>query len=239
MKKTLAVAPLLLLVCLLHPLSGSGQNFYKEKISRDHYFQAGLGVGAMYADNSGRIRGLDVKIGPAASVTYGRKIQPQLDLRGYLGFQRSKSQDLDYFTPQVIDTWEAGGQAIGSKNNMIFLDLMPTLQLFGSENHTRRKRFNLYLGTGIGLLLNLSEETRIEGTGNTSSNHTRIVGYLPVRGGLSYKLDLYTDIAFEGTALVSFSDQLDGNEGFNRFNDYPVSGQLIFRRYINPIKGVN
>ncbi|WP_154858547.1 hypothetical protein [Cyclobacterium xiamenense] len=239
MKKLLSVISLLLLAAPLLPLRVSGQNFYKEKISRNQYVQAGLGLGAMYSDNSGRFRGLDVKIGPAASVAYGRKLHPHLDLRGYLGYQRTQSQDQDYFTPQTIASWEANGQAIESKNNLIFLDLMPTLQLFSSENHTQRKRLNAYLGAGLGLLLNLNEETRIEGNETSSSNHSRIVGYVPVRGGLSYKLNLYTDIALEGSLFLTFSDELDGNVGFNQFNDYPVSGQLVFRRYINPLRGVD
>lgn len=237
MKKILSIFPFLLAAALFFPFTVSSQNFYKEKVSRNQYYQVGLGLGAMYADNAGRFRGLDVKTGPAVSLTYGRKIHSNINLNANLGYQHTRSQDQDYFTPQVIDTWRSTGQAVGSKNNMIYLDLMPTLHIFGSENHTQRKRVNVYMGTGLGLLLNLNEETRLEANGPARSNNSRIVGYIPVKGGLSYRLNLYTDIAFEGNLLMTFSDQLDGNEGFNRFNDYPVSGQLIFRHYLNPLKG--
>lgn len=237
MKRIRSSIPFLLAATLFFPLTVSSQNFYKEKVSRNQYYQVGLGLGAMYADNSGRFRGIDVKTGPSVSVTYGRKIHSNIDLRGNLGYQRTQSQDQDYFSSLVIDTWRSTDQAVGSKNNLINLDLMPTLHIFGSENHTQRKSFNVYVGTGLGLLLNLNEETRLEVNGPERTNKSRVVGYIPVRGGLSYRLNLYTDIALEGSLLLTFSDQLDGNEGFNRFNDHPVFGQIVFRHYLNPLKG--
>ncbi|MDN3688491.1 outer membrane beta-barrel protein [Cyclobacterium jeungdonense] len=237
MKKILSTIPFLLAAALLFPLTVSSQNFYKEKVSRNQYYQVGLGLGAMYADNSGRIRRVEVKTGPSVSFTYGRKIHSHIDLRGNLGYQRTQSQDQDYFSTQVIEAWRTSGQALASKNNQVYLDLMPTLHIIGSENHTQRKRINLYMGTGFGMLLNLNQETRLESNGPETSNNSMVVGYIPVRGGLSYKLNLYTDIAFEGSILLTFSDKLDGNEGFNRFNDHPVAGQIVFRHYINPLKG--
>ncbi|WP_439482684.1 hypothetical protein [Cyclobacterium plantarum] len=238
MKKEIIITTLALFTGFLCSNTLYGQNFYKEKISRNQYLQAGLGLGAMYADNSGRFRGLEVKTGPSVSFTYGRKIHSNVDLRGNLGYQRTQSQDQNYFTNQVVQSWRENGQAVGSKNNLIYLDLMPTLHIVGSTNHTQRKRVNLYLGTGLGLLFNLSEVTNLSENGSERKKRSQAVPYIPVRGGLSYRLNLYTDIAIEGSVLMTFSDELDGNVGFNRFNDYPVSGQIVFRRYLNTIKSV-
>ncbi|SHN29556.1 hypothetical protein SAMN04488057_11764 [Cyclobacterium lianum] len=238
MKKQTNIYLIVLLTGFFSYQSLSAQNFYKEKISRNQYFQAGLGLGAMYADNSGRFRGLEVKTGPSVSFAYGRKIHSNIDLRTNLGYQRTQSQDQNYFSDQVVASWRGSGEAIGSKNNMIYLDVMPTLHIVGSENHTQRKRVNLYIGTGIGMLLNFNETTTIDANGSETNNRSHVVGYIPVRGGLSYRLNLYTDIALEGSILITFSDELDGNVGFNRFNDYPVSGQVVFRRYLNPIRGM-
>ena len=38
-----------------------GQNFYKEKISRDNFLQVGIGLGTLYADNLGSLRLLEAK----------------------------------------------------------------------------------------------------------------------------------------------------------------------------------
>jgi len=59
-----------------------------------------------------------------------------------------------------------------------------------------------------------------------------------VKAGVSYRFDLYTDIALEGTVMFTFSDKIDGNVGFNRFNDYPMIGQIVVRRYLDPFKKV-
>lgn len=240
MKKKIIVTTFALITGFLCSHTLFGQNFYKEKISRNQYLQGGLGLGTMYADNYGGIRKFNVKFSPGLSFTYGRKLHNNIDLRGNFGFQNMQGQDLDYFNPQVISSWQENGQAVGSKNNMFFLDITPTIYLFGSENHTRRRKINIYTGTGLGLLLNFSKETRLESNGTQSStNNTHLAAYIPIRGGISYKLNLYTDISLEGTVMMVFSDSLDGNIGFNRFNDRPLIGQIVFRRYLNPIKGLD
>ncbi|MFO7823534.1 MAG: hypothetical protein R6V72_06320 [Cyclobacterium sp.] len=239
MKKGIIITVLALITGSFCSHTLLAQNFYKEKISRNQYLQGGLGLGTMYADNYGGIRKFNVKFGPTLSFAYGRKLHNNIDLRGNFGFQNMRSQDQDYFNTQVIDSWQENGQAVGSKNNMLFLDLMPTIYVFGSENHTSRKKVNIYTGTGLGLLLNFNEETRLGSNGSQTSNHTHLVPYIPIRGGISYKLNIYTDISLEGTLMMAFSDKLDGNIGFNRFNDRPLTGQIVFRRYLNPIKAVD
>lgn len=228
----------LVLVSGLSLGSSNGQNFYKEKVPRNNFLQGGIGLGTIYADNAGGIRNLDLLLRPGLSFTYGRKIHKNFDVRANLGYQRYKSQKIDYYSPVVIEVWSGRDQAITSKNNLLYLDVIPSFYLFGSNNHTSRKKINVYGGAGLGLLFNANQTVKKHISGFSEHKETQVTGYIPFKGGLSYRLDLYTDIAFEGTLMLTFSDNLDGNEGFNRLNDHPLIGQIVIRRYLNPFKSI-
>ncbi|EPR65116.1 hypothetical protein [Cyclobacterium qasimii] len=218
--------------------SANGQNFYKEKVPRNSFLQAGVGLGTIYADNAGGVRNLTLLLRPGLSFTYGKKIHKHWDVRANIGYQRYKSQDASYYGPTIVQTWIARDQAVTSKNNLLFLDVIPSFYLFSSENHTRRSKINVYGGAGIGLLMNSNQTTKIDFNGTSNHKDTQLTGYIPLKGGLSYRLDIYTDIAFEGTLMLTFSDNLDGNEGYNRLNDHPMIGQIVIRRYLNPFKSI-
>ncbi|MBI0399786.1 hypothetical protein [Cyclobacterium marinum] len=213
-----------------------GQNFYKEKISRDNFLQAGLGLGTLYADNLGSIRMLDILLRPGLSASYGRKIHKHFDIRANIGYQRYRSQDIDYYPATVTQSWLINNQAFASKNDLLFFDVAPNFYLFGSDNHAFRSRINAYGGTGLGMLINFKKTTNVTFNGVVNSKDIQAVAYIPFRAGLSYSYDLYTDIALEGTLMMTFSDTLDGNEGFNRLNDIPIFGQIIIKRYLHPFK---
>jgi len=222
----------------LNITSANGQNFYKEKFSRNNFLQAGIGLGAIYSDNSGSTRKFDFPKRPGLSFTFGRKIHKHLDVRANLGYQRTRSQDLGYYSPTVMEVWRSRDQAATSKNNLVFLDVLPSLYLFGSDNHTKRKPINVYGGAGLGLLMNFNKTTKLDLEGSSNHKDVQLTGYVPVKAGVSYRFDLYTDIALEGTVMFTFSDKIDGNVGFNRFNDYPIIGQIVVRRYLDPFKKI-
>jgi hypothetical protein len=225
----------LFLAIALNLGSASGQNFYKEKVSRNNFLQAGIGLGALYSDNAGYFGNLDFLLRPGLSISYGQKFHENFDIRANLGYQRTRGQFLDYYPTQILEIWRASDQAISSKNHMLFLDVIPSLYLFGSDNHTKRSKINAYGGIGLGLLMNF--KTTINFDLNTNFK-TQAVGYVPVKVGTSYRFDLYTDIALEGTVMFTFSDDLDGNVGYNRFNDFPFMGQIVIRRYLDPLKKI-
>jgi hypothetical protein len=215
--------------------SVNGQNFYKEKIPRNNFLQAGIGLGALYSDNAGSFGNFDFLLRPGLSLSYGRKFHEHLDIRANFGYQRTRGQFLGYYGPQVLEVWRARDQAISSKNNLLFLDVIPSLYLFGSDNHTKRSKINAYGGIGLGLLMNFNTTINFDLDTHYSAQP---IGYLPMKAGTSYRFDLYTDIALEGTVMFTFSDKIDGNVGFNRFNDYPFMGQIVIRRYLDPFKKI-
>jgi hypothetical protein len=225
------------ILCLF--LQAEAQNFYKEKIAREKYVQVGAGPSFMYADNSGGLRNIDFNIRPAVSASIGKKLNSFFDLKGTIGYQFYKSQDMEYFSDNFISLWGEKNYALETRSNIIFMDIMPTAHLFRFTNHALRRNFDIYAGTGLGFLMAINQELKIKNEQTYSDNKLRSTFYIPLRGGLSYKLGLYDDISLEGSLLLTFSDMVEGTSGFNRFNDHLLQGQIVYRRYLSSIRTIN
>ncbi|WP_155906952.1 hypothetical protein [Lunatimonas lonarensis] len=226
------------LFLLFHHVS-HGQSFYKEKIPRENYLQAGFGPSFMYADNGGSLARLDFNVRPSLSVSYARSINSHVDLRTTFGYQFYKSREMSYYNSNIIDGWVQREQAVEASSNIIFADVMPTFNLFQQDGHAYRNQINLYGGAGLGILMAINRETMVKNHATYIENKIRSSVYLPVRGGICYKLDLYSDLAFEAGFLVSFSDKIDGLNQYNAFTDILFQGQIVYRRYLSKFRGVN
>lgn len=224
------------LVCLI--VEAEAQNFYKEKISREKYVQLGAGPSFMYADNAGGLRNIDFSVKPAISASIGKKINSFFDLKGTLGYQFYKSQDIDYFNNDLISLWGEQNNAVETRSNIIFMDILPTAHLFKFTNHALRRNFNIYAGAGLGYLLAINQELRYKNEQTYPENKLRSTFYMPLRGGISYKLGLYDDLSLEGSLFLTFSDKIEGTAGYNRFNDHLLQGQIVYRRYLSSLKAV-
>jgi hypothetical protein len=224
----------LFLGLLLYGNLGLAQNFNKDIIPRINNFYFGIGPSFMYADNGGGLRNSQFKLRPAASISYGRKINSFLEIKGSFGYQMLESQDPSYYRDSVIRNWAESGQAIAMKGRAFYLDLMPIFYLFPFERHIDRK-FNIYAGIGLGVMRVDKEEVKITFNNMPSiEDRTLSLTYLPMRAGLSYRIGPHSDLALEGTIMATFSDEVDGNAGFNRFNDHLFQGQIVFKRYLSP-----
>jgi hypothetical protein len=209
-----------------------GQNFNKDIIPRDNSLYIGIGPAFMYADNGGGVRNSKFKMRPAATIAYGRKVNSFLEIKGSLGYQMLESQDPSYFSDEAIRKWMETGQALGMKGNGYYLDLMPVLNL-PVARHIDRKAVNIYAGIGLGVMVVDKEEARVINHTPVVENKTMSLTYVPIRGGISYRIGPHSDVALEGTMLATFSDEIDGNVGFNRFNDHLFQGQIVFKRYLS------
>lgn len=209
------------------------QNFNKEIIPRINTVSLSFGPSFMYADNAGGLRSSQFKIRPAASLSYGRKINSYMDVMGTLGFQMLESQDPKFYSDSVLRRWVAAEQAIGVKGNAFYVDLMPVFYL-PFDRHIDRNELNIYAGVGVGVMVVHKEEARIINNTPTAVNKTLSLAYVPIRGGVSYRIGDHGDLAVEGTFLATFSDEIDGNVGFNRFNDHLFQGQVVYKRYLSP-----
>lgn len=210
----------------------AGQNFYKEKISRDNILTIGIGPSFAYLDNGGQYRDLNFKINPAISVALTKKLNPTFDLRTTLGYQYISSGGNPSYT--VRDAWYEDFASFTAKGPVYYFDVIPSMNLIRFNNHMHRSLVNLYGGFGLGVLHSKTEQTKSYESEEVPTKHQITTGYVPVRAGLSFKIGPYSDIAGEGTMMWTFTDNLDGNVGFNKFGDHLFQAQIVYRRYFVP-----
>jgi hypothetical protein len=208
------------------------QNFYKERISKDNIVTIGFGPSFAYLDNGGQYRDFNFEIKPSFSIALTRKLNSTFDLRSTLGYQYISSGGNPPFT--VTDIWFENFSSYTAKGPVYYFDVIPSINLIKFDNHMYRSLFNLYGGFGLGVMHVRTEQTKSFSSEEKPTKHQTTTGYVPVRAGLSYKLGPYSDIAGEGTMLLTFTDNLDGNVGFNRYGDHLFQAQLVYRRYFVP-----
>lgn len=209
------------------------QNFQKEIIPRLNNIYLGIGPSFMYADNAGGLRNSEFKMRPAGSFGYGRKINSFMEVRGTFGYQMLESQDPNYYGDSVLRHWVETEQALGIKGNAFYFDVMPMFHL-PFERHIDRSDLSIYAGVGVGVMLVDKEEARVTNNTPTVVERSLSAVYIPIRGGVSYRIGDHGDLALEGTLLATLSDEIDGNVGFNRFNDHLFQAQIVYKRYLSP-----
>lgn len=225
---------LILISLLIYSVSSHGQNFHKDIIPRVDNIYIGIGPSFMYADNGGGLRNYQFKVRPAASLAYGRKINRFIEVKGTFGFQMLESQDPNYYPDSTLLKWAETGQAIGIKGNAYQLDIMPVFHLTPFDRHIERTDVNVYAGIGLGVMLVDKEEARVQNNEPGVSKSAVSTVYVPMRGGISYRIGPHHDIALEAGFLATFTDDLDGNAGHNRFNDHLFQGKIVYKRYLSP-----
>ncbi|MBC6368489.1 hypothetical protein DDT91_16995 [Algoriphagus sp. AK58] len=208
------------------------QNFYKERISRDNVFSIGVGPSFAYLDNGGQYRDFNFAIKPSVSFGLTKKLSPLAELRTTAGAQWISSGGNPSFV--IRDRWYFDNASFTAKGQAFYFDMMPSFYLIPFSNHMYRSKFNLYGGAGLGVMQITTQQTKSFNPEEEPTKQSITTGYVPVRAGLSYKLGPYSDIAGEGTMLWTFSDNLDGNVGNNRYGDHLFQAQIVFRRYFVP-----
>jgi hypothetical protein len=219
-------------VMLASTLLAEAQNFYKERISRDNVLSIGAGPSFAYLDNGGQYRSFDFEIKPAVAVSLTRKITSTMDVRATLGMQSISSGGNP---PTALrDQWFANFSSFTVRGSAFYFDVIPSFNLIRFSNHMHRSKVNLYGGAGLGVLHAFTEQTKSFSPDETPTKHQTTTGYVPVRAGLSVKIGPYSDIAGEGTMLWTFTDNLDGNVGSNRYGDHLFQAQIVYRRFFRP-----
>ncbi len=212
------------------------QSFYEEKISKDYILTIGAGPSFAYLDNGGPYRDFHFAIKPSISVALSKKLTSAIDLRATAGYQYVSSGGNTSMS--VANTWQRNASAFTAEGPAFYFDVIPSVNLVRFSNHMYRSLFNLYGGLGLGVLYSKTEQTYSYDSEEVPTKHETTTAYVPVRAGLSYRLGAYSDIAGEGTMMWTFTDNLDGNVGFNRFGDHLFQAQIVYRRYFRP-KGTN
>lgn len=223
---------LLLLVLLTLGFDSTAQNFYKERVSRDNVLTVGLGPSFAYLDNGGQYRDYKFAINPAFSLALTRKLNSIMELRTTGGIQWISSGGNPPIP--IRDKWFFSNASFTAKGPAYFFDVIPSFYLIPFSNHMHRPKVNLYGGAGLGVLHSITKQTKSFSPEETPKRQAMTTGYVPVRAGLSLKIGPYSDIAGEGTMLWTFTDNLDGNVGSNKYGDHLFQAQIVFRRYFIP-----
>lgn len=230
MNKFLSIS--FLVIILASSQSVKAQNFYKEKISRDNILSIGIGPSFAYLDNGGAYRRFNFEIKPSISASIAKRLTPMFDLRATTGVQWISSGGNP--STQVRDYWYANNSAFTAKGSALYFDVMPSMNLIPFSNHMNRSFANLYGGFGLGVMYTTTKQTKSFNEDEVPEKFNKTTAYIPVRAGLSFQFGAYADIAAEGTMLLTFVDDIDGNEGFNRFGDHLFQVQIVYRRYLYP-----
>ena len=207
----------------------SAQSFYKEKQSRDNIVSIGIGPSFTYMDNGGQYRAINFEIKPSISASLIKRLTDRFEIRATGGIQLISSGGDP--SKGVTDFWEANNSSFTAVGSVYYFDVMPSMYVVPFGNHMNRSMFNFYVGLGLGVMQANTDQTKSFSKDEVPTHEKITTGYVPVRGGLSYTLGPFSDIALEGTLLATFTDNLDGNVGFNKFGDHLVQGQIVYRRY--------
>ncbi|HSJ67940.1 MAG TPA: hypothetical protein VK921_09710 [Anditalea sp.] len=222
----------ILSICLNFSVQNSvAQNFSFETMDRPWSIELGVGPGWIYADNGGSVRNLGFSLSPAASVSLTKKINPLISLRSTIGFQ-SMQGNLNANIEKLVKLGE-NGNAYHFNGQAYYFDVAPVFRLFRSSELVYRRKINLYASTGVGVMGIVStNDVWVEGESVTRQNNM-IIPYIPLRGGISYKFRPLWDLSFEGSLLLTFNDDIDGNTGNNLLNDYPMNVQVKVRKFFS------
>ncbi|UZD22613.1 hypothetical protein PBT90_04165 [Algoriphagus halophytocola] len=218
---------LLLTICTLQV---NAQNFYKEKQSRDNIVSIGVGPSFIYMDNGGQYRTFNFEFNPSISASLTKRLTDRFDVKATGGMQWISSGGNP--SQQVTDYWTANNSSFTANGTAYYFDLMPTVYLVPFGNHMNRSMFNFYFGLGLGVLHANTEQTKSFSEDEVPVREKVTTGYVPIRGGITYTIGAYSDIALEGTMLATFTDNIDGNVGFNKFGDHLLQAQIVYRRYL-------
>lgn len=225
---------LIILAFYILPFDGKSQNFFRESASRTKQIGMGLGPAFILADNAGDFRNLKINVSPALSFFYGKRFHPNFSWKLTTGYQRLGSAD--FANASLENRWASQGSAVSFRGSAFFLDWMPQFNLISENHHFSRPNLNIHGGIGIGVFHTFNKETFKNINANpptyNTSNNQRSSLYLPLRGGISYHLGAFWDLGAEGSIFLTFSDELDGNTNYNRFNDFPMQLQIFVKKYL-------
>lgn len=205
------------------------QNFQKMGSDKNQTLIIGVGPSAFYGDTGGEYPFMKFPVKANFSVGYTKNLVNFLQLRFTSGYQRLVSWD--GFNNALIQNWTSRGKPYAFQGGAVYFDIMPQFLLFPQDHVSNRPKFNAYGGIGLGAIFVNREQRVYHESGDKISRVNTLTSYIPLRGGLSYRIGYLYNIGLEGTFMHTFSDDLDGHTGYNFRNDHLVQLNLILMRY--------
>lgn len=216
--------------------SAKAQDFYFQGLPRPWSYEFGIGPAWTYADNSGAFRTRSFKILPSLSASMAKDMNKFISLKGTVGFQHMKGNldtdpERDYHRRMQ---WGAEGNSYHFQGQAYHLDFAPVFRLFlGGPNIIKRSQFNVYASAGVGAMGIVSHNLIMQNDAPLKRRNNMILPYIPMRGGISYGFRPQWELAIEGSLLYTFTDDIDGHVGYNKYNDYLMSMQFKVRKHFS------
>lgn len=221
------------------------QNFYKELTPRDRHLTVGIGPSVAYTDFSFEESYLPSVLHPSLFLAYGQQFKDHIFLVTTAGVQLSESNHVFWSQSDLIPFLD-NGQSITYKTQSLFVDIMPQFNIWRSDTHVWRPKFQAYGGIGLGIIASSGVEQfislKIPGSdfvGERDINRdyqrmNRATGYIPIRIGISRKIHPHWDLGLQGTYMYLFTNRFDGNNIINNKNDQLFQVHLTLKRYLPP-----
>lgn len=223
--------PLITILFLFLTGSISAQNFYKERIlSRNNILSIGGGPSFAYLDNGGQYEELLFKINPIVSIGLDHRLTSSFFVSATAGIQwitHGGNPDAE-----ILNSWVNKDGSFTAEGQVYYFDLMPGISLKRLGNHMKRTHFNIHGAVGLGILNAHTQQTKSFNPDETPTSHMVTTGYIPIKSTFSFWTGHFSDIALEFKIMFTFSDNLDGNVGFNLFGDHLFQSQIVYKRYL-------
>jgi len=200
-----------------------------------------IGPAMLYGDNAGRYKQFRFDVSPALSLSYGREVSNEFDIRATVGVQLIDSGDYGMNSLRAENRSAAENQAIHFTGQAFFLDVMPVYLFNPTPPGYVGYEFNYYAGAGLGILYsNRVDQIPVHRERFTDpilleeENNQSIAVYIPLRAGISTNLEGMWDIGIEGTVITAFPSNVDGNTIKHKFIplDMLLQFQVTLKRYL-------
>lgn len=222
----------ILLSCILlgTSINLQAQSFYRELMPKTGVFSIGAGPSYIYADNGAQYHQRNFEINPVVTISYLNRFSERWALQTSGGFQIIESGGNPSQNAQR--RWQESGGAFRFNGMAYFADVMPVFYIIPYLSHMNRPTVNFYTGAGIGLVHVRRTEYFSFDPSEVGSSANITTGYVPVRLGVDFRVGTLSDLSLEAGVLLSFTDYLDGNAGYNKYYDHLIQGQLKYKRFI-------
>lgn len=98
--------------------------------------------------------------------------------------------------------------------------MMPSFNVVPFANQMNQSRWHLYGGAEIGPMHVNTRQTKSFSENEVPIRVQITIAHINLRAELSCRIGPYANIAGEGTMFFTFTDNPDGNMGFNRYSDH-------------------
>jgi hypothetical protein len=111
-------------------------------------------------------------------------------------------------------------------------EMMPIFNLLPAYHHLYRPKVDFHLGIGLGYLATYRAEKFTFQDKEYSFTFLEHSPYVPIRTGLSFRLDDRSDLAVEGVFFRTWLDKSSSSPNFTLLGNHFAQANLVYRWWI-------